>query len=82
MGAEYDAAEIHDLDVSLWVGKRGLDPAVEELTAQLEHHDLVKAKFLDAARGEESIEELAVALAEGANATVVETRGHTAVFGE
>lgn len=77
-----DAAAMHDLEVSLWVGKRGLDPAAEELTAQLEHHDHVKAKFLRAARAGESTEALAVELAELAGASVIETRGHTAVFGE
>lgn len=82
MSADHDAADIHDLDVTIWVGKRGLDPAAEELTAQLEHHDLVKAKFLRSSRGEESTEELAVELAELAGASIVETRGHTAVFAE
>lgn len=82
MTDDTDAA-MHDLEVSLWVGKRGLDPAVEELTAQLEHHDLVKAKFLRAARGgDASTEELAVELADLAGVSVLETRGHTAVFGE
>lgn len=82
MSTEYDPAEIHELDVSLWVGKRGLDPVAEELTAQLEHHDLVKVKFLPSARGSDSTEELAIELAEMAGASVVETRGHTAVLGE
>lgn len=81
MTDDTDAA-MHDLEVSLWVGKRGLDPAAEELTAQLEHHDLVKAKFLRAARSEASTESLAVELADLAGASVVATRGHTAVFGE
>lgn len=82
MSTEYDPATIHELDVSLWVGKRGLDPVAEELTAQLEHHDLVKVKFLRSARGEDSTEELAVSLAEMAGTSIVETRGHTAVFGD
>ncbi len=82
MSTDHDANAMHDLDVSLWVGKNGLDPVAEELTAQLDHHDLVKVKFLRSARGDESTEELAVTLAEQAGASVVETRGHTAVFGE
>lgn len=80
MSDEYDPAEVHELEVSLWVGKRGLDPAAEELNAQLEHHELVKAKFLRSAQGDGSIEELAVELAGMAGASIVETRGHTAVF--
>lgn len=80
MNSEHDQSAIHDLDVSIWVGKRGIDPAVEELTAQLEHHDLVKVKFLRSSRGEASTEELAVELGESTGASIVDTRGHTAVF--
>ena len=71
---------IQELDVSLWVGKGGLDPVVDELRTQLESRDLVKAKFLRAARGGTSTEELAVDLAQQAEAEVVETRGNTAVY--
>jgi RNA-binding protein len=71
---------IQELDVSLWVGKGGVDPVVDELRTQLESRDLVKAKFLRAARGGASTEELAVDLGERAEAEVVETRGNTAVY--
>lgn len=70
----------HDVEVTVWVGKGGLDPVVEELSDQLQERDLVKAKFLRAARGGTTTEELAEDLAERVNGDVIETRGHTAVF--
>lgn len=73
-------AAIHDLDVTLWVGKKGIEPAVDELRTQLDDAELVKVKFLRAARGGTDTESLANDLAEAADAEVVQTRGHTAVF--
>jgi RNA-binding protein len=70
----------HDVEVTVWVGKGGLDPVVEELSDQLQERDLVKAKFLRAARGGTTTEELAEDLADRVNGEVIETRGHTAVF--
>lgn len=70
----------HDLDVTLWVGKSGVGAVVDELRDQLDDRELVKAKFLRAARGGTSVEALAADLAERADAEVVETRGNTAVF--
>lgn len=70
---------IQNLDVTIWVGKGGIDAVVDELVSQLDDRELVKIKFLRAALGEESVESLASALAEAADAEVVETRGHTAV---
>ncbi|MCY4730128.1 YhbY family RNA-binding protein [Natronomonas gomsonensis] len=70
----------HDVEVTVWVGKGGLDPVVEELSDQLQERDLVKAKFLRAARGGTTTEELAEELAERVSGEVIETRGHTAVF--
>jgi RNA-binding protein len=70
----------HDVEVTVWVGKGGLDPVVEELSDQLQERDLVKAKFLRAARGGTTTEELAEELADRVNGEVIETRGHTAVF--
>ncbi|GAB3680818.1 YhbY family RNA-binding protein [Salinarchaeum chitinilyticum] len=73
-------AEAHDLDVTVWVGKGGIEPVVDECSDQLADRKLVKAKFLRAARGGTTVEELAEELAEATNADVVETRGNTAVF--
>jgi RNA-binding protein len=70
----------HDLDVTVWVGKSGLDPVVDELADQLEDRELVKVKFLRAARGGTNTEELAEELADRVGAAVFDTRGHTAVI--
>ena len=73
-------ARAHDVDVTVWVGKAGLDPVVDELSDQLAERDLVKVKFLRAARGGTTTAELAAELADRVDAEVVETRGHTTVF--
>ena len=70
----------HDVDVTVWVGKAGVEAVADELSGQLDDRELVKAKFLRAVRGGTTTEELAAGLAERVSAEVVETRGHTAVF--
>ena len=70
----------HDLDVTVWVGKSGVESVVDELADQLDDRDLVKVKFLRAARGGTSVDELAEELAERVDADLVETRGNTAVY--
>lgn len=80
MSDETRKQRIHDLDVTVWVGKNGIDAVVEELSDQLDHADLVKVKFLRAARGTTTTETLAAELAERVSATLVRTRGHTAVI--
>jgi RNA-binding protein len=74
------AQRLHELDVTVWVGKNGLDPVEDELNDQLADADFVKVKFLRAARGGTTAEDLAAELADRVNADVVRTRGHTAVF--
>jgi len=69
----------HDIDVTVWVGKHGIDAVVDELTDQLDDRELVKVKFLRAARAGTSTEALAGELADEVGATLVETRGNTAV---
>ncbi|WP_436903173.1 YhbY family RNA-binding protein [Halovenus halobia] len=71
---------IHNLDVTVWVGKRGTSAVTEELNDQLAEQEFVKIKFHRAARADGDAEELATELAEQTNATVVQTRGHTAVL--
>jgi RNA-binding protein len=72
--------QIHETDVTVWVGKHGIESVVEELNDQLGEREFVKVKFLRAARGGTTTEELAEDLAERVNATLVRTRGHTAVY--
>ncbi|MGB9952990.1 MULTISPECIES: YhbY family RNA-binding protein [unclassified Haloarcula] len=73
-------SRIHDLDATLRVGKHGIESVADELDDQLENTDLVKVKFLRSSRGGTTTEELADDLAELVNATVIQVRGHTAVF--
>jgi RNA-binding protein len=74
-------AEAQQIDVSLQVGKNGVTPAtVEELSAQLKKRKLVKVRLLPSSSESASPEEQVKALAEGTNSTLIETRGHTAVF--
>ncbi|WP_254529615.1 YhbY family RNA-binding protein [Natrinema gelatinilyticum] len=70
----------HDLDVTVWVGKSGIDSVVDELDDQLSSRPLVKVKFLRAARAGSSTDEKAADLADRINAELIDTRGHTAVF--
>jgi RNA-binding protein len=70
----------HDLDVTVWVGKSGVESVVDELDDQLNDRELVKVKFLRAARAGSSTEEKAADLADRVDADLVETRGHTAVL--
>ena len=72
--------QAHDLDVTVWVGKSGIESVTAELEDQLKSAELVKAKFLRAARGGSSTEELAEELAELVGADLIETRGNTAVY--
>ena len=71
---------IHELDVTVWVGKNGIEPVVDELDGQLDDAEFVKTKFLRAARASTTTEDLAAELADHVDAKVVRTRGHTAVF--
>lgn len=75
-------AEANQLAVTLHVGKNGVnDATVAELKAQLHKHKLVKVRLLPAAtEGGTTTDAQAQQLAEGADAQLVEVRGHTAVF--
>ncbi|MCW8172546.1 YhbY family RNA-binding protein [Natrialba swarupiae] len=80
MDREERKRRAHDLDVTVWVGKSGIESVVDELDDQLSDRDLVKVKLLRAARAGDSTEEKATDLANRVDAELVETRGHTAVF--
>ena len=72
--------KIQTLDVTLWVGKSGIEAVTEELTGQFKERDYVKVKFHRSARAGTDTELLAEELAERVGASVVTTRGHTAVL--
>jgi len=71
---------VHDLDVTVWVGKAGPEAVVDELDTQLSDRELVKLKFLRSARAGTDPETLATDLAADVDAEVVDTRGNTAVL--
>ncbi|MFC5970333.1 YhbY family RNA-binding protein [Halomarina salina] len=70
----------HDAEVTVWVGKSGIESVAEELNDQLRDRTVVKVKFLRASRGGTTTDDLAEDLAERVNADVVDVRGHTAVY--
>jgi len=75
------ATKAHEADVTVWVGKAGIESVVEELADQLDDRDVVKVKFLRSARGgDEKTADLAADLAERVGAEVLDVRGNTAVY--
>jgi len=71
---------MHTLDVTVQVGKNGIESVTEELTSQLEDRQFVKVKFHRSSRAGTDTEDLAEDLADRVDASVVDTRGHTAVI--
>lgn len=80
MSSDEHREKMHTLDVTVQVGKNGIESVVDELGTQLEERQFVKVKFHRASRGGSDTEELAHSLADRVNGTVVDTRGHTAVI--
>jgi RNA-binding protein len=74
------ATKAHEADVTVWVGKAGIESVVEELADQLDDRDVVKVKFLRSARGGDETADLAADLAERVGAEVLDVRGNTAVY--
>jgi RNA-binding protein len=75
-------SEAQALEVTLQVGKNGVTPStVEELSGQLKRRKLVKVRLLKTAtEGGAQDEAQAQQLAAATNSTLIEVRGHTAVF--
>lgn len=73
-------AKAQSIDVTVWVGKAGIESVVDELDDQLADREIVKVKFLRSARGTNSTDALAETLAEKTGADLVETRGNTGVY--
>lgn len=70
------------IDVTMQVGKGGVtDATFAELDAQLKKRKLVKVRLLKTAtEGGAQDDAQAHRLAEGTRSTLIEVRGHTAVF--
>jgi RNA-binding protein len=80
MSSDNRREKMHTLDVTLQVGKSGIESVTEELASQLEDRQFVKVKFHRSSRTGTDTEELAEELADRVDASVVDTRGHTAVI--
>lgn len=69
------------IEVAFQVGKSGVtEGVVKELQAHLTREPLVKVKIQKAAFGEGDAKSVALDLATRARVTLVEVRGHTALF--
>lgn len=69
------------LEAAFQVGKDGAtDGIVKELQARLTREPLVKVKLQKSSHGEEGVRAVAEDLAKRARVTLVEVRGHTALF--
>ncbi len=75
-------AEAQQISVSLHVGKNGVtEQTSAELSAQLKIRKLVKVRLLPAAtEGGAQDDTQAQKLADATHCTLIEVRGHTAVF--
>jgi len=80
MDDETARKEAHETDATVRVGKSGVEAVADELADQLANDEPRKVKFLRSSRGGTDTEELADELADAADARLVETRGHTAVY--
>ncbi len=80
MGNKPFRKRIHELDVTVRVGKGGIESVSEEVNRQLEDRKLIKIKFLRSSRGGTDTETLAAELADAVGGEVVDVRGHTAVL--
>ena len=81
MSDSNEEPSVHDLEVTVWVGKGGIESAAAELDTQLKDRDRVKVRLLRSARGENDPEVLAGELADAVDATVHDVRGFTTVIG-
>ncbi len=66
---------------TVWVGKEGPTPQIlNEISRQLEQHEVVKGRILQTALKDESAKELAARIAKETESTLVEVRGHTLIL--
>lgn len=66
---------------TIWVGKEGSTvQIVNEISRQLDEHEMVKAKFLQTALKDVSAKEMAERIAKETESNLVEVRGHTFIL--
>jgi RNA-binding protein len=70
----------HSTEVTIWIGKGGIENIIAEMDQQLKERRVVKVKFLPASKSEKSVKELAVDLANKIRHKEYETIGNVAIF--
>ncbi len=66
---------------TVWVGKEGSTPQIlNEISRQLEQHEVVKGRMLQTALKDEGAKEIALRIAKETESTLVEVRGHTFIL--
>jgi RNA-binding protein len=66
---------------TVWVGKDGsTQQIINEVSRQLEQHEVVKAKILQTALKEVEVKEIATQIANQTESTLIEVRGHTFIL--
>ncbi len=75
-----DADPPHEQPVTAWVGKGGVETAIDEVKTQLADREYVKVRFHRSGLAGEAVEDVAATLAAETGATLVDVRGRTAVF--
>lgn len=77
--ARFLRGQAHDLKAMLQVGEKGITPAlISEVSAALEHHELIKLKVAGADRDQRDA--MIAELATQTGATLVQRIGHVAVL--
>jgi len=66
---------------TVWVGKEGsTEQIVNEVSRQLERHEIVKARVQQTALKDVETKEVATKIAERTGSTLIDVRGHTFVL--
>lgn len=70
----------HSTEVTIWIGKGGIENIIAELDQQLKERRVVKVKFLSASKSEKSVKELAADLSNKIRHKEYGTIGNVAIF--
>lgn len=66
---------------TIWIGKEGsTEQIINEIDRQLDQHEVVKARILQAALKDTEPKEMATKVAAQTSATLIEVRGHTFIL--
>lgn len=66
---------------TVWVGKEGATaPILNEISKQLDQHEVVKGRILPTAFKDEDAKQVAAKISKETESTLVEVRGHTFIL--